>query len=212
MQQDLLASDDERLPTTISRVNEGSSPAYWSGVFAMTLCVFSLIASEFMPVSLLTPIADNLRISEGLAGQGIAISGAFAVFTSLFISVLAGSLNRKTLLLGLTATMGVSGAIVAMAPNYFTYMVGRALIGVVVGGFWSMSAAIAMRLVPLHRVPRAFAIFNGGGRCATGGLFRGLGGLARCFLLFGSYRHYYLYLAMDKLAFYACGKACWWDG
>ncbi|MFI8749447.1 MFS transporter [Vreelandella lionensis] len=166
MQQDLLASDDERLPTTISRVNEGSSPAYWSGVFAMTLCVFSLIASEFMPVSLLTPIADNLRISEGLAGQGIAISGAFAVFTSLFISVLAGSLNRKTLLLGLTATMGVSGAIVAMAPNYFTYMVGRALIGVVVGGFWSMSAAIAMRLVPLHRVPRALAIFNGGNALA----------------------------------------------
>jgi len=166
VQQDLLASDDERLPTTISRVNEGSSPAYWSGVFAMTLCVFSLIASEFMPVSLLTPIADHLRISEGLAGQGIAISGAFAVFTSLFISVLAGSLNRKTLLLGLTATMGVSGAIVAMAPNYFTYMVGRALIGVVVGGFWSMSAAIAMRLVPLHRVPRALAIFNGGNALA----------------------------------------------
>jgi predicted MFS family arabinose efflux permease len=27
-------------------------------------------------------------------------------------------------------------------------MVGRALIGVVVGGFWSMSAAVAMRLVP----------------------------------------------------------------
>jgi len=27
-------------------------PAYWSGVFAMTLCVFTLIASEFMPVLL----------------------------------------------------------------------------------------------------------------------------------------------------------------
>lgn len=40
-------------------------PAYWSGVFAMTLCVFALIASEFMPVSLLTPIAVDLSISEG---------------------------------------------------------------------------------------------------------------------------------------------------
>lgn len=44
--------------------------AYWSGVLAMTLCVFVLIASEFMPVSLLTPIAADLRVSEGLAGQG----------------------------------------------------------------------------------------------------------------------------------------------
>lgn len=44
--------------------------AYWSGVLAMTLCVFVLIASEFMPVSLLTPIAGDLHITEGLAGQG----------------------------------------------------------------------------------------------------------------------------------------------
>jgi predicted MFS family arabinose efflux permease len=145
----------------------GSQPAYWSGVFAMTLCVFALIASEFMPVSLLTPIAVELKVSEGLAGQGIAISGAFAVLTSLFISALAGSMNRKTLLLGLTSLMVLSGVIIALAPNYFTYMVGRALIGVVVGGFWSMSAATAMRLVPVHKVPRALAIFNGGNALAT---------------------------------------------
>ncbi|TDY35747.1 putative MFS family arabinose efflux permease [Janthinobacterium sp. 75] len=141
--------------------------AMWGGVFAMTLCVFALIASEFMPVSLLTPMARDLRVSEGLAGQGIAISGACAVLTSLSISVMAGSMNRKMLLLGLTALMAVSGAVVAMAPNYFLYMVGRALIGVVVGGFWSLSAATAMRLVPSHQVPRALAIFNGGNALAT---------------------------------------------
>lgn len=73
----------------------------------MALCVFALIASEFMPVSLLTPMAHDLRVSEGFAGMGIAISGAFAVLTSLSISVLAGSMNRKTLLLGLTALMAV---------------------------------------------------------------------------------------------------------
>jgi predicted MFS family arabinose efflux permease len=33
----------------------GHTRAHWSGVLAMTLCVFVLIASEFMPVSLLTP-------------------------------------------------------------------------------------------------------------------------------------------------------------
>src|SRR5690606_35911512 len=74
---------------------------------------------------------------------------------------------RKTLLLWLTALMCLSGAIVALAPNYFVYMVGRALIGVVVGGFWSMSAAMAIRLVPAEQVPRALAIFNGGNALAT---------------------------------------------
>src|SRR4051812_7695931 len=89
--------------------------ANWSGVFAMSLCVFALIASEFMPVSLLTPIATDLHVTEGMAGQGIAISGAFAVLTSLSISALAGSMNRKTLLLALTALMALSGTVVAMA-------------------------------------------------------------------------------------------------
>lgn len=133
----------------------------------MTLCVSALIASEFMPVSLLTPMVQTLRVTEGMAGQGIAISGAFAVVTSLFISVLAGTLNRKTLLLGLTCIMAISGAVIAMAPNYLTYMACRALIGIVVGGFWSMAAATAMRLVPVHRVPLALAIFNSGNALAT---------------------------------------------
>ncbi|WP_430543762.1 MFS transporter [Stenotrophomonas maltophilia] len=145
----------------------GQQPAYWSGVFAMTLCVFALIASEFMPVSLLTPIAGELQVSEGWAGYGIAISGAFAVLTSLSISSLAGSMNRKTLLLLLTVLMCVSGLVVGLAPNYAVYMIGRALVGVVVGGFWSMSAAVAMRLVPTHKVPKALAIFNGGNALAT---------------------------------------------
>lgn len=139
----------------------------WSGVFAMSVCAFALVASEFLPVSLLTPIANDLGITEGMAGQGIAVSGAFAVLTSLFISSLAGSLNRKTLLQILAAAMGVSGAIVALAPDYFTYLLGRALIGVVVGGFWSMSAATAIRLVSSRDVPRALAIVNGGNALAT---------------------------------------------
>lgn len=133
----------------------------------MTLCVFALIASEFMPVSLLTPMAADLHVSEGWAGYGIAISGAFAVVTSLTIARLSRALDRKVLLLGLTGLMCLSGLVVALAPNYTIYMVGRALIGVVVGGFWSMSAAVAMRLVPPHQVARALAIFNGGNALAT---------------------------------------------
>lgn len=92
----------------------------------MTLCVFALIASEFMPVSLLTPIASDLRITEGQAGQGIAISGAFAVLTSLSMSAIAGRINRKTLLLLLTVLTCASGAVVALAPtSRSTWRAGR---------------------------------------------------------------------------------------
>lgn len=139
----------------------------WNAVFAMSLGAFALVASEFMPVSLLTPIAADLHISEGQAGQAISVSGALALVTSLFISSLAGRLDRKVLLLLLTLLMMVSGTVVALAPNYRTFMIGRALIGVAIGGFWSLSAATAMRLVPGHQVPRALALVNGGNALAT---------------------------------------------
>lgn len=132
----------------------------------MTLCVFVLIASEFMPVSLLTPITRDLGVTE--AGRaGIAISGALAVLTSLTLSTLAGKMNRKFLLLGMTVLMAVSGLIIALASSYLMYMVGRAMIGVAIGGFWSMSAATAIRLVPQHQVTRALAIFNAGNALAA---------------------------------------------
>lgn len=142
-------------------------PAHWGAVFAMALCVFALIASEFMPISLLTPIAADLHVSDGLVGQGIALSGVLAVMTSLSISMLAGPMNRKALLLALVALMGLSAMVIGLAKSFTVYLVGRALIGVVVGGFWSMSAATAMRLVPSTKVPRALAIFNSGNALAT---------------------------------------------
>lgn len=150
-----------------TRDADGGVTPSWSGVFALSLGAFALIASEFMPVSLLTPIAADLQITEGQAGQAISVSGAFAVLTSLFISALAGQLDRKLLLLALTLVMIVSGTVVAFAPNYEIFMLGRAFVGVVIGGFWSMSAATAMRLVPEDQVPRALAILNGGNALAT---------------------------------------------
>lgn len=149
-----------------TNVPAGLAPR-WGAVFALTLCVGTLIASEFMPVSLLTPIARDLQISEGSAGQAIAISGLFAVLTSLSISSLTRGIDRRKVLLWLTVVMMASGVIVALAPNPFVFMAGRALIGVVVGGFWSMSAATVMRLVPTADVPRALSVLNGGGALAT---------------------------------------------
>lgn len=139
----------------------------WGAVLAMSLAAFALVASEFMPVSLLTPIAADLGITEGQAGQGISVSGLFALFTSLLIPTVATRVNRKPLLLSLTLLMIVSGTVVAFAPTYTIFMAGRALIGVAIGGFWSLSAATAMRLVPEDQVTRAMAIVNGGNALAT---------------------------------------------
>ncbi|OBY06578.1 transcriptional regulator [Rhizobium leguminosarum bv. trifolii] len=155
------------LELSSTSVSDSGRASSWGGVFALSLGAFALVASEFMPVSLLTPIAADLQITEGQAGQAISVSGAFAVLTSLLISAVAGQLDRKLVLLVLTALMIISGTIVAMAPNYEIFMVGRAFVGIAIGGFWSMSAATAMRLVPSDQVPRALSILNGGNALAT---------------------------------------------
>lgn len=153
---------DAALPSgeTTSRV-----PA-WSAVFALTLCVATLIASEFMPISLLTPIGAGLNLTEGQVGNAIGVSGAFALVTSLFISQVTARIDRRAVLLALAAIMLASSLAVALAPNAAVFMIGRALVGVVIGGFWSMSAATVMRLVPKDQVTKALGLLNGGNALA----------------------------------------------
>src|SRR3954467_1921936 len=103
---------------TVLRLPPAPPPrhAAWSAVGSMTLCVALLIASEFMPVSLLTPIAHDLGASEGMAGQAISISGLFAVLTSLLIATVSSRFDRRHVLTALTAAMLGSLVLIAAAP------------------------------------------------------------------------------------------------
>jgi predicted MFS family arabinose efflux permease len=143
------------------------APHAWSAVGAMTLCVAMLIASEFMPVSLLTPIAADLKATEGMAGQAISVSGFFALVTSFFIANIAGRYDRRYILTGLAALMLASLALIAAAPSFVVLMTARALLGVTIGGFWSLSTATIMRLVPEAAVPKALAVLFTGNAIAT---------------------------------------------
>ncbi|WP_165855126.1 MFS transporter [Marinobacter sp. JSM 1782161] len=136
----------------------GGSTSAWSAVFSMSLCVALLIASEFMPVSLLTPIAEGLGASEGQTGQAISVSGFFAVMASLLMTTVAGRLNRKVILLSMTALMLFSLVLIASAPNFAALMLARALLGISIGGFWALGTAVIMRLVPPEFVSRALSV------------------------------------------------------
>jgi predicted MFS family arabinose efflux permease len=157
--------DAER--TAVNTPSLAAPRASWSAVGAMTMCVALLIASEFMPVSLLTPMAHDLGATEGMAGQAISISGFFAVITSLLIATVASRFDRRHVLAALTAAMVASLALVAAAPNFTFLMAARALLGVTIGGFWSLSTATVMRLVPDESLPRAMGVMYLGNAVAT---------------------------------------------
>ncbi|AEG91436.1 Candidate transporter [Ramlibacter tataouinensis TTB310] len=134
---------------------------------SMTMCVALLIAAEFMPVSLLTPIARDLGATDGMAGQAISISGLFAVLTSLLIAPIAGRFDRRLVLTALTGCMLASLVLIALAPSFALLMAARALLGVTVGGFWALSTATVMRLVPRASLPRAMGLLYMGNAVAT---------------------------------------------
>ncbi len=140
---------------------------HWSAVAAMSLCVALLIAAEFMPVSLLTPIATDLGASNGMAGLAIAISGLFAVPTSLLIAPLSHRLDRRHVLMGLVVVMLTSLIVIALSPNFTVLMVARALLGIVIGGFWALATATIMRLVSSQSAPKALGILYTGNAVAT---------------------------------------------
>ncbi|WP_249406537.1 MFS transporter [Rhizobium sp. CFBP 13726] len=165
IQPDFKNDDDAAAFTTTA--NSTVPVAAWGAVISMALCVAVLIASEFMPVSLLSPIATELGVTEGRAGQAISISGVFAVATSIFVAGMTRRMDRRLVLASFSAILVISGTIVTFAPNYLVLMIGRALLGIAIGGFWSMSTSIVMRLVPADSVPRGLAMLNAGNAVAA---------------------------------------------
>lgn len=157
------------LSATNTDVADTAAPAStnWSAVGSMAMCVALLIAAEFMPVSLLTPIASDLHASVGMAGQAISISGLFAVVTSLYIATFAARYDRRYVLIGLTGVMLLSLVLIALAPSFLILMVARALLGVVIGGFWSLATATVMRLVDEASIPKALGAIYMGNALAT---------------------------------------------
>lgn len=136
--------------------------AQWAAVLCLSLLTFLLVGLEFMPASLLTPISQDLSVSEGLAGQAITVSGVFAVITSLFGNSLLRGMDRRSVVLLYTAALVLSSLAVAMAPNFAVFLLGRALIGVAIGGFWSLATAILARLATGANLPKAIALLQGG--------------------------------------------------
>jgi len=141
--------------------------ANWNAVWAMTIGVSGLIIAEFLPAGVLTPMAKDLGISEGLAGQAVTATSILAVITSLFIAFVTRKLNRKTVLLSLSILLALSSLIVALAPDFKLVLLGRVVLGISLGGFWSMATAITIRLVPGSDVPKALSLIFGGSSFAS---------------------------------------------
>ena len=87
-----------------------NNPPAWNAVFSIALGVAGLIMAEFLPIGVLTPMARDLGISEGMTGQSVTATSVAAVFTSLTLAYLSRRMNRRTVMLGLSFLLICSSA------------------------------------------------------------------------------------------------------
>jgi len=140
---------------------EPATPA-WMAVFSLAMGVFGLLTAEYLPASLLTPMATDLGVSEALAGQAVTVTAVVALFAGLLVPGLTSGLDRRVVLLAFSVLMIASNLLVALSSSLEFMLVMRVLLGIALGGFWSMAAAVAIRLVPAKSVPRALSIIFSG--------------------------------------------------
>jgi predicted MFS family arabinose efflux permease len=131
-------------------------------VFSLAMGVFGLLTAEYLPASLLTPMATDLGVSEALAGQAVTVTAVVALFAGLLVPGLTRGLDRRAVLLGFSVLMIASNLLVGLSSSLEFMLLMRILLGIALGGFWSMAAAVAMRLVPATSVPRALSIIFSG--------------------------------------------------
>ena len=143
------------------------SDAAWPAVLSLALGVFGLVTGEFLPASLLTPIAGDLGISNGAAGQSVTVTALVAGIAGPGVVIGAGNVDRKFVVLGLSILLILSNLLAAAASSFWMLLVARIALGVALGAFWSLAAALALRLVPAHAMPRAMAVIFTGVSAAT---------------------------------------------
>lgn len=139
----------------------------WLAVLAVTLGIFSLMTSELLPVGLLTPVGSDLDVSAGTAGLMVTVPGLVAAASAPLVTVATGRFDRRLVLVLLVGLVGAANLASAFATDFTLVLLARFLIGISVGGFWSLAGGIALRLVPENQVPRATAVIFGGVETAS---------------------------------------------
>ncbi len=117
-----------------------------------------MVTTEFLPIGLLSAIASDMGVSEGSAGLMVTVPGIAAAIAAPVLTVAAGSIDRRIFVVVLTALIVLSNVVAVLAPSFAVMLLGRVLLGLCIGGFWTFSAAIGRRLVTESAGGRATAI------------------------------------------------------
>lgn len=153
---------------TPSEVKPPTTQGSWYALLTVAVTAFALVTSEFLPIGVLNSIATDLNVSVGTAGLVITLPGIMAALAAPLLPVWVKQLDRRYLLIGLTAIMVIANIMTALSTTFELLLFSRFFLGIAIGGFWATAIALSGRLAPTHLpIAKATAVVMAGVTLAT---------------------------------------------
>ncbi|WP_296404688.1 sugar transporter [Psychrobacter sp.] len=142
--------------THTSREDTLSIRTQYIQVLLMGVSAFVMNTTEFVPVALLSDIAKDFSITTAETGWMLTLYAWIVAAMSLPLMLLTSKFERKKLLLGIFVLFIASHALSVFAWSFNVLLISRVGIAFSHAIFWSITAAIAIRVAPEGK--KAFAL------------------------------------------------------
>ena len=111
----------------------------WLPLIGLVLCVFVFNMSEFMPIGLLTSIADDFGVSESQAGYLISVYAWAVALLSLPMMLLLRRMQYRPMLLLFVGMFAFFQVMSGVATDYWMLLISRLGVAVAHAVFREMS-------------------------------------------------------------------------
>ena len=132
------------------------------GLIALSVGAFGIGVTEFAPMGLLPVIATDLDVSIPAAGLLISAYALGVMIGAPLMTLLAGRLPRRTLLIGLAAIFTLGNLAAALSTDYVMLLAARIITSFNHGAFFGVGSVVAASLVPPDRKAGAIAAMFAG--------------------------------------------------
>ena len=120
----------------------------WAQIIGLTCAAFIFNTSEFMPIGLLTDIAQDFAITEAHAGTLISVYAWVVMLLSLPLMILVSKLELRKLMLWIILLFGICQILSSLSEGYAMLMLSRIGVACTHAIFWSIVSPLAVHLAP----------------------------------------------------------------